>query len=216
MFALLRQAFASLHRQLGDTKMARRIAVGAARYHLALDGSPHLRDFFGPLIDEQHDHVHFRMVQRDGLSDMLQENRFAGSRGRHNQTSLALPDGRQQIHDSRGQRLRGSLQDNLLVGVDRRELVEISPGILGRHIAFDVLDASEPGRASLSACLGRPRHKQTFAQSKMLNQGDRNIRVGGLGHKVTRGIPKESEALGVNFEHALYGAEIANHNFGTR
>ena len=87
--ALLGQPFGALDHQLGRADVAARIAVGAAGDHLAADGAAHVGDFLGPLVDEQHDQLHLRMVRRHRLGDVLQQHRLAGARRSHDQAALS-------------------------------------------------------------------------------------------------------------------------------
>ena len=61
--------------------------------------SLHVGDFLGPLVDEQHDEVDFRVVLGHRLRDVLQQDRLAGARRRDDQAALALADRREQVHD---------------------------------------------------------------------------------------------------------------------
>src|SRR2546430_9789599 len=56
--------FRSLDDQLGQADVRGGVLVGAAGDDLALDGTAHLGDFFGPLVDQQHHDVHFGMIDR--------------------------------------------------------------------------------------------------------------------------------------------------------
>ena len=58
--------------------------------HLAAHGALHVGDFFGPLIDQEHDQITFWMVGRDRLGDVLQHDRLTDARRGNDQTALAL------------------------------------------------------------------------------------------------------------------------------
>ena len=76
--------------------------VEGAGNHLAAHGALHLGDFLGPLVDEQHDEHHFRVVVGDGLGDVLQHQGLARFRRRDDQAALAPADGRDQVDDAGG------------------------------------------------------------------------------------------------------------------
>ena len=69
-----------------------RVVIAARGDRFALHGAAHLGHLLGPLVDEQHDEVHFRMVC---VTDCVCEkkNGFAGPRQRDDQSALALPMG---------------------------------------------------------------------------------------------------------------------------
>ena len=137
LLAPLREAFGSFHDELGRAHVAGRVAVGTAGHHFAANRPAHLRDLFGPLVDEQHDEVHLRMIRGDGLGDVVQEDGLAGARRRHDQAPLPLADRRQQVHDPRRHRLLARFQNDALVRVDRREVVEGAARELVGRQAFD-------------------------------------------------------------------------------
>ena len=87
--------------------MADAVHVGAAGDNFAADAAFHVRHLFGPLVDEQHDEVHFGMILGHRLGDVLKQNGLAGARRRDDQAALSLADGREQIHDARGESVRG-------------------------------------------------------------------------------------------------------------
>jgi hypothetical protein len=68
---LLGESFGPLHHQFGCADVTRRVAVGTGRDHFAFDGAANVGDLLRPLVDEQHDEVHFRMIRRDGGGDVL-------------------------------------------------------------------------------------------------------------------------------------------------
>ena len=64
------------------------------------------------------------MVVSDRVRDALQHHRFTGTRRRHNESTLPLPDRSQQVHyPTRKIVLRG-LQLQTLIRIERRQIVE--------------------------------------------------------------------------------------------
>ena len=153
-----------------------------------LHGALHVGHFFGPLVDEQHDEVHFRMVLRHGLGDVLQEDRLAGARRRHDQAALALADGREQVHDARGQRLLAGFEADQLARVDGGEVVELARAVLFRRLALDGLDAGQARPGPLAGGVHGAGEQQAFAEAEFLNEGGRHVGVGGLGDVVAGGV----------------------------
>ena len=48
---------------------------------LALDRAPHVGDFFGALVDQQHHQLDVGVVGLDGVGDLLEDGGLAGLRG---------------------------------------------------------------------------------------------------------------------------------------
>jgi hypothetical protein len=62
-----------------------------------LDGATPACGLFGTLVDEQHDQVAVGVVLVDRLADLLEQDRLARTRRRHNQATLSFADRREQI-----------------------------------------------------------------------------------------------------------------------
>lgn len=90
--ALLDHALRALddHFGNGDVILARHIERGGD--HLATDRTLHIGDLFRALIDEQAHEVNFRIVRRDGSSDVFQDGGLAGLRRRNDEATLTLAD----------------------------------------------------------------------------------------------------------------------------
>ena len=93
------------------------------------------------------------MVLGDRLGDVLQQDGLAGARRGDDQAALPLADGRQQVHDARGERLVAGFQEDLLVRVDGGEVVEVAADVLLRRLALDGARGA-PGAAA-AALAGR-------------------------------------------------------------
>ena len=187
------------------------VAVGAAGDDLAADGAAHLGHLLGPLVDEQHDEVHLGMVLRHGLGDVLQQDGLAGARRGDDQAALPLADGREQVHDARGQRLLAGLQADLLARVDGREIVELARAVLLGRLSLDGLDAGQARPRPLAGGVHGAGQQQAFAEAEFLDEGGRHVGVGGLGDVVAGGVAQKSVALGVQFQHALGRLVVASH-----
>src|SRR5262249_50421406 len=116
-------------------------------------------------------------------------------------------------HNPCRQGLASGLQYNLLAGVDRGELIEITSRIFPRRISFQLRDAGKARTASLLAALGRPRDQHAFAQSELLDERRRYKRISVLGSVAPRRAAQEAEAFGVNFKNALNRVHWMGHDF---
>lgn len=92
ILALLDHALRALddHFGNGDVILARHIERGGD--HLATDRTLHIGDLFRALIDEQAHEVNFRIVRRDGSSDVFQDGGLASLRRRNDEAALTLAD----------------------------------------------------------------------------------------------------------------------------
>ncbi len=97
---VLDEALGLLDHHLGHLHVALRRFVEGGRDDLAAHRALHVGDFFGPLVDEQHDQVDLGVVLGDAVGDVLQQHRLAGARRRDDQAALALADRRQQVDDA--------------------------------------------------------------------------------------------------------------------
>ena len=111
---------------------------------LALDRALHVGDFLGALVHEHHHEVNLGVVLRDRISNLLEDDGLTGFRRCHDEATLALANGGNEVDDPRRE-IRGLvLEAKARIGVQRRELVELDAGLclLGRH-AVDGVDAHE-------------------------------------------------------------------------
>ena len=92
--------------------------------HAAAD----FRHFLGPLVHQQDDELHLRVVRHDGLADVLEKRRLARAGGGDDQAALALADRRHQVHDARRVAVRHGFELDALFRVDARQLVEVGQG----------------------------------------------------------------------------------------
>ena len=184
--------------------MSGTVAVGAAPDDLPLDGAAHLGHFLGPFVDQQHDDLHFRMVLRHRLREMLKQDGLAGPRRRDDQAALPLADRRQQVHHARRQRFRAIFQLDALVRIDRRQLIEIAARILlGRHPLDRLHILQARAAAALLPRLRRPGDHHAFAQLVLLDQPLIDKRIARLRDVVLGHVAHEAVALRMKFEDAL-------------
>ena len=60
--------------------------------HFGIYAARHICHFFGTFVNKQHDHVRFRMVGCDCVSDVFHQDRLTGFGLRHNQSTLSFTD----------------------------------------------------------------------------------------------------------------------------
>src|SRR5699024_1439149 len=111
--------------ELGDRRVVVGRAVEGRRDDLALDGTLHVRNFLGTFVDEDDHEVRFGVVLGDRIRDLLHDRGLTGLRGRDDETALALADGRDEVDQTRRVQLRGGLQPQALLRVERGELREL-------------------------------------------------------------------------------------------
>ena len=98
----------------------------------------------GPLVDQQHDQVDLGVIGRDRIGDRLQQHGLAGARRRDDQAALALAERRHQVHDARRQVLGIGLEADVLLGVERRQVLEEHALLAaGRRLEVDRLDLDQ-------------------------------------------------------------------------
>ena len=129
---------------------------------------------------------------------------LAGARRGDDQAALPLADGRQQVHDARGQRLGAGFQADLLVRVDGRQVVEVAADVLLGRLPLDGVHAGQAWPACpLRAGSSGPGEQQPFAQAVPGDEGAGDVGVARLGGVVAGGVAEEAVALGMQFEDAL-------------
>ena len=140
-----------------------------------------------------------------GIGDGLQQHGFAGARGSHDQSALALADGRQQVHHASRVIVLGGLHLQPRLRIERRQVVEedLVAGFLGR-LEVDRVDLDQRevplaflGRADLAA------DRVAGAQIEAPDLRGRDVHVVGPGQIVVLGRAQESESVGQAFEHAF-------------
>ena len=120
------KALGFLDHHFGNLNVTRCGLVERRADDFAVHRTLHVRDFFRPLVDQQHDQDDFRMVGCDRVCDRLKQHRLSRSRRSDDEAALSFSDRRQQVEHSSGKvflSVRGfELQP--LVRVQRRQIVE--------------------------------------------------------------------------------------------
>ena len=171
----------------------------------AFDGALHVGDFFGPLVNEQHDEDDFGVVRRDGVGDGLQQHGFAGARRCDDEAALAFADRGEQVHDTATDVVADGLHFDAFVGVERGQVVEEN-FVAGFFRGFEVdgLDLDEGEvlfafvrRANVTA------DGVAGLKVELANLGRRDIDVVGTGEIVVVGRAEKTVAVGEDFEDTL-------------
>jgi hypothetical protein len=136
---VLDEALGLLDHHLRDLHVARRRLVEGRADDLALHGALHVRDLFGPLVDEQHDELGVGVVLRDRVGDLLEQHRLARARRRDDQAALPFADGAEHVDDARGVALLPVFAVELLVRVEGGEVVE--EDLVARDLGWLAVDA---------------------------------------------------------------------------
>ena len=126
--AVLDQALGLLDHHFGDLDVTHRRLVEGRGNDLALHRALHVRDFLGPLVDQEHDQVALGMIGRDRVRDVLHQHGLAGAWRRHDQGALALADRRHDVDNPCRKVFSGGVfefEPEALIGKQRRQIVEI-------------------------------------------------------------------------------------------
>ena len=175
------------------------LAVGA--FDLPL----HVGDFFGPLVDEQHDHVGVGVVRENGLGHFLEQDGFAGAGWADDETTLAEADGDEHVDDAHFDLVAGRFHDDSTLRVNGREIVEEDfAREQVRIVAVDRFDAEQREVAFVffgwADCAG---HGVAVAEAEAADLAWRDVDVVRAAQVVIVGAAKEAEAIGQDFERAL-------------
>ena len=168
------------------------------RHDLGLDRALEIRDFLGPLVNEQHHRVDFRMVRGDGVANLLEDGRLARARRRDDQAARALADGRDEVNDARLDQVRCGFQLEFLNRVNARQVLEADGLgiILERHVV-DLVHGLELGLVPrCGGCVG----------PSMRLPSRRKLR------RMVSGVTKMSRRLGMKM--VLRGAQKAESLLG--
>ena len=68
--------------------------------YFRIDGTRHVGNFLRAFVDEQHNHVDFRMIGGNGVGNVFHQDGLTGFGLCHNQGTLALTDGGKQVYDT--------------------------------------------------------------------------------------------------------------------
>ena len=147
------------------------------------------------------------MVVGDGLGDVLQQHGLAGARRRDDQRALALALRADQV-DHPGalvlHRRIGAIECQLLIGIERRQVVKIDP--VTHRLRIIEIDAGKPvdGKIALTI-LGSAHfafHRIASAQAPFADLVGRDINIVRPGKIVRFRAAQEAETIGEHFDRA--------------
>ena len=168
-----------------------------------LDGALHIGDFFGSLVDEQHDEPHLGMVPRNAVGDFLQQDCFAALWGRYDETALTLPDRCEHVNDAHREFTRDGLELELLGGIGWGQVIE--ERAIFHQLWLDVVDRLDLEQREETLAFLRWSHVPSDgiarAQAEALDLRGRHVDVIGRGQVVVIGRAQESVAFRQHFEH---------------
>jgi len=103
---------------------------------LALDAPLHIRNFLRSFVDEEDHERHFLVIGGDAPGDILEEHRLSRPGRRDDQAPLSLADGGKEVHDPGGKIVGIQLEIQLVLRIQRREIVEedLVPGCVGQFM----------------------------------------------------------------------------------
>jgi hypothetical protein len=205
---VLDQALGLLDHHLRHLDVAHRRLVEGGGDHLALHRALHVGDLLGPLVDQQHDEVAFRVIRRDRLRDVLHQHGLAGARRGDDEAALALADRGDDVDDSRrivlARRVR-LLELEPLGGIERRQVVEMDlVADLLRVLEIDRVDL-EQGEIALALLrpADRPFHGVARAQAETADLRGGDVDVVRPRQVVRFRGTQEAEAVLQDLDHAL-------------
>ena len=118
------------------------------RFDISRSVALHVRDFLGTLVDEEDDEHRLRIVLRDGVGHLLEEDRLADARRRDDEPALSEPDRREEIDDARRELLGVGLEDDAPRRERGREVLEVDDARRdGRFLSVHSRDVAEAEEA---------------------------------------------------------------------
>ena len=140
------------------------------------------------------------MIVRDRTGDILKQHGLASARWRDDQCALSLALGRDDIdHAGRLVLLRGvkAVERELLIGIERRQIVEIDAVADG--VGLVEVDLCDPGQRELALAILGPADfafaRVAGAQAEFSHEIGRDVDVVRTGKVIGFRTPQEAEAV---------------------
>ena len=207
-FLRLGQPLGLFDDHLGDLNVARGRFVEGRRDHFAAHRALHFGHFLRPLVDQQHDQHHVRVIGRDRVRDVLHQHGLAALGARDQQAALALADRRNDVDQSPGDVLLAAhvaLEDQRLVGEQRRQVLE-QDAVLGR-LRRDAVDLVDLDQREVALAVLRRAHlafdRVAGVQVEAPDLRRRDVDVVGAGEVRRLGRAQEAEAVRQDFQRAV-------------
>ena len=175
------------------------------------DGTSHVGDFLGALVDEKHHEVGLGMVLSDGVSNVLEQQGLSGLGLCHNECALSLTNRGKEVYDAPREAVAvPGTEAELLVGEKRGEMFE------GDAVAhFDGATAVDSLRLDedeeLLALVGHfhPSLDDVAGLEVVAaDEGCLDVDVVGRGEVVVIGRAQEAVAVGEGFKHTASREQI--------
>ena len=164
----------------GYLDVTRSLFVEGRSHDFGLYVACHFGYLLRTLVDQQYDHIDFRMIVGDGVGDRLHEHRFTGLGLGDDQRTLPLADRREEIHDAAREVVVAVARETEFFAREKRghefELYAIADVL--RFQSVDVRHAHQ--REILLALFGRADragHRVARLQSEELDLRRRNVDV---------------------------------------
>lgn len=125
--AVLHESLRPLDHHVGHLDMALLRLVEGGGDHLAADGALHFSHLLGAFVDEQDDELDGGLVGGDGVGELLEEHGLSGERRGDDEAALTVPNGTEEVHDPHAHLVRGGLQVELPVRMNRGEVFKENP-----------------------------------------------------------------------------------------
>ena len=124
--------------------MSLQILVVGGGDDFGLDRTLEVGHFLGPLVNQQHQHVDFRMVGSDGVGDLLENRGFARARRRDNQPAGAFADRGNHVNHPGFDQVRRGFQLEFLDRVNGCQVLKANRfGVIIEPHAVDLIDGFE-------------------------------------------------------------------------
>ena len=141
---MLHQTFRLFHHDLGHLDVPRRWLVKGGADDLPLDRPLHVGNLLRPLVDQQDDQEHLRVIRAHGIGQRLQQHRLSRPWRRHDQAALPFSNRGEYVHHPRRGVVLGRLEPDPLEWIERGQVVVENPvaGLL-RRLEVDSVDSDQ-------------------------------------------------------------------------
>ena len=187
---------AALDHEAREAHMRLQLHVVRGRHDFGFHRPLEIGDFLGPLVNEEHHRVHFRMVRGDGVANLLEDGRLARARRRHDQPARALADGRDEVDDPGFHRVRRGLQLEFLDRVNRGQVLEAHGfGVILEGHFVDLVHGLELRAGAAMRRLRGPLDEAALAQKAAADGVRRHENIRGLGMEMVLRRAQKTKAL---------------------
>ncbi len=179
--------------------------VKGGRDDFSFDAADHVGHFFRTLVDEKDDQDHFRIVDRDRIGDILENDRFTSAWRSDDQTALPFSDRRCQIEHAGRDILFGRLHDKTFCRIERGQVFkEDALFCFFRRLVVDLFHF-EQGEVFFFFFWRADRSVDgiPFFQIESADLSRRNIDIFCRREVVVVGRAQKSKSIGKDFENSF-------------